>query len=104
MSVTPSPTAVSRLAIDGGDPIVPKGYVMMSRWPRLERTDLDAVIRQLESGLYTEMSSVVQVHEFESEMAVVTNTRFALALNSGTAALHCAAAGLGLQPGDEVVL
>jgi perosamine synthetase len=104
MTLLQSPVSRVRLAIDGGAPIVPKGYLMMSRWPRLERSDLDAVINQLESGLYTEMSSVIQVREFESEMAVVTGTRFALAVNSGTAALHCAIAGLGLEPGDEVVV
>src|SRR5262249_17835232 len=84
MTLLQSPIATLRLAIDGGEPIVPEGYVMMSRWPRLDRADLDAVIRQLETGLYTEMSSFAQVCEFESEMAVVTGTRFGLALNSGT--------------------
>jgi perosamine synthetase len=93
-----------RLAIDGGDPVVPRGYVMMSRWPRLDRADLDAVIRQLESGLFTEMSCTAQVHEFENEMAILTANKYALALNSGTAALHCALAGVDVQPGDEVVV
>lgn len=93
-----------RLAIDGGEPVVPKGFVMMSRWPRLDRDDLDAVIRQLESGLFTEMASTARVHEFEAEMAMMAGTRHALAVNSGTAALHCAVAGLGIEAGDEVVV
>jgi perosamine synthetase len=77
---------------------------MMSRWPRLDRSDLDAVIRQLESGLFTEMSCTAQVNEFESEMAIITGNKYALALNSGTAALHCAVAGVGVEPGDEVIV
>ncbi|AID34839.1 MULTISPECIES: DegT/DnrJ/EryC1/StrS family aminotransferase [Mesorhizobium] len=93
-----------RLAIDGGDPVVPSGYVMMSRWPRLDRADLDAVIQQLESGQFTEMSCTAQVHEFETELAILTGNKYALALNSGTAALHCALAGVGVEPGDEVVV
>jgi perosamine synthetase len=106
MPAANAPAIVSRprLAIDGGDPVVRKGYVMMSRWPRLDRADLDAVIRQLESGLFTEMASTARVHEFEAEMAMMAGTRHALAVNSGTAALHCAIAGLGLQSGDEVVV
>jgi perosamine synthetase len=106
VSMVKAPTIASRprLAIDGGDPIVRKGHMMMSRWPRLDRSDLDAVIRQLESGLFTEMASTARVHEFEAEMAMMAGTRYALAVNSGTAALHCAVAGLGLQSGDEVIV
>ena len=105
MNIQP-PTVISRprLAIDSGEPVVPRRYLMMSRWPRLDRSDLDAVIRQLESGLFTEMSCTAQVHEFESEMAILTGNKYALALSSGTAALHCAVAGVGVEPGDEVVL
>jgi len=101
---TAVPLSRPRLAVDGGDPVVPAGYLMMSRWPRLDRDDIDAVLRQLESGLYTEMSSVARVQEFESEMAIFAGARYALAVNSGTAALHCALAGLGVEPGDEVVV
>ncbi|MDI1286526.1 MAG: DegT/DnrJ/EryC1/StrS family aminotransferase [Reyranella sp.] len=104
LSRAPFALELSRLAIDGGDPVVPKGFVMMSRWPRLDRSDLEAVTRQLESGLYTEMASAARVHEFEAEMAMMANTRYALAVNSGTAALHCAIAGAGVESGDEVVV
>lgn len=106
MSIADAPmiTGRPRLAIDGGDPVVRKGHVMMSRWPRLDRSDIEAVTRQLESGLFTEMASTARVHEFEAEMAMMAGTRYALAVNSGTAALHCAIAGLGLQSGDEVIV
>ncbi len=104
MNILATSATRPRLAIDGGDPVVPSGYLMMSRWPRLERDDLDAVLQQVESGLYTEMSCIARVQEFESEMAIQTGTRYALAVNSGTAALHTALAGVGVEPGDEVVL
>ena len=44
------------------------------------------------------------VREFEAEMALMAGTRYALPVNSGTAALHCAIAGLGLEAGDEVIV
>jgi dTDP-4-amino-4,6-dideoxygalactose transaminase len=37
-------------------------------------------------------------------MAMMAGTQYALAVNSGTAALHCAVAGVGVEAGDEVVV
>ncbi|MGY4568072.1 MULTISPECIES: DegT/DnrJ/EryC1/StrS family aminotransferase [Bradyrhizobium] len=106
MTIAKAPIISTRpqLAIDGGDPVVRKGHMMMARWPRLDRSDLEAVTRQLETGLYTEMASTARVREFEAEMSMMAGTRYALAVHSGTAALHCAIAGLGLQSGDEVIV
>lgn len=101
---TLSNLAPPRLAIDGGEPVVPQGYLMMSRWPRLTRDDVSAMVRQIEAGLFTEMSSPPQVHGFEADMALLCGARYALAVNSGTAALHCALAAVGVQPGDEVIV
>jgi len=44
------------------------------------------------------------VAAFEAEFATRMQTRFALAVTSGTAALQCAVAALEIGPGDEVVL
>ncbi len=44
------------------------------------------------------------VAEFESRVADVAGTRHAVAVTSGTAALHLAVAALDLEPGDEVVV
>ena len=41
---------------------------------------------------------------FESELARYEGRRYALALTSGTAALHTALVGLKVRPGDEVIL
>lgn len=40
---------------------------------------------------------------FEERMAEYCQTKHAIAVNSGTAALHLLAQGLGLAPGDEVI-
>lgn len=41
---------------------------------------------------------------FEKEFAARMQTRYALAVTSGTAALSCALAALGVGPGDEVIV
>jgi len=46
----------------------------------------------------------MKVATFEKEFAVRMQTRYALAVTSGTAALHCALAAFGIGPGDEVIL
>jgi perosamine synthetase len=43
------------------------------------------------------------LHRFEEGMRALTQARHAIAVNSGTAALHLIVRGLGIGPGDEVV-
>ncbi len=43
------------------------------------------------------------VKQFEDEFAVFCQTRYAVAVNSGTSALWLALSGLGVGPGDEVI-
>lgn len=43
------------------------------------------------------------VEAFEDCLSKVTGAPHAIAVNSGTAALHCAYAGVGLGPGDELI-
>src|SRR5207237_7637781 len=45
-----------------------------------------------------------KVATFEKELAARMQTRFALAVTSGTAALAAGLAALGVGPGDEVIL
>lgn len=46
----------------------------------------------------------VKVRQFEEAFARHMGTRFALGVTSGTAALDCAMAALGIGPGDEVIV
>ena len=55
----------------------------------------------LESGMLTMGPKVA---EFESLIAGICETKHALAVTSGTAALHVAVLAFGLQPGDEVLV
>lgn len=44
------------------------------------------------------------IEKFEHEFAELSGTKFALAMNSGTAALHSAYFALGVGPGTEVIV
>jgi dTDP-4-amino-4,6-dideoxygalactose transaminase len=93
-----------RLAVDGGEAIVPGGAMMISRWPRIEASDIERLADQLRAGVLTEMTGHALIREFEARVARLTGTRYGLTTNSGTSALHCALAGAGVEPGDEVVV
>ncbi len=44
-----------------------------------------------------------EVSAFEREFARYEGTKYAIFMSSGTAAMHCAMAAAGVQPGDEVI-
>lgn len=67
----------------------------------IDKDDIEAVTEVLHSDWLTTGPKVV---ELEREFAVTTSTQEAVAVNSGTAALHCAMVGAGLGPGDEVIV
>src|SRR4051794_17229773 len=61
---------------------------------------LAAFARVLDSGSFVQGPEVAAV---ESEFASVLGVRHALAVNSGTGALHLALVAAGVGPGDEVI-
>jgi UDP-4-amino-4,6-dideoxy-N-acetyl-beta-L-altrosamine transaminase len=62
--------------------------------------DVRAVVEALRSPWITQGP---RVEAFERALCEVTGARHAVAVSSGTAALHCAYAAIGLGPGDEIV-
>ena len=68
--------------------------------PLLGPEEHEAVQRVLTSG---RLAQGTEVAELERLFARAAGTRFAVAVNSGTAALHTALAGVGVSRGDEVV-
>jgi dTDP-4-amino-4,6-dideoxygalactose transaminase len=62
--------------------------------------EIVAVTRVLKSG---QLAAGPEVAAFEQEFAQICGTRYAVAVNSGTAALHCALEAAGVSSGDEVV-
>jgi dTDP-4-amino-4,6-dideoxygalactose transaminase len=69
--------------------------------PALGEAELAEVAEVLESGMLT---TGPKVAEFEAEIARACEVRHALAVSSGTAALHLAVLAFGLRPGDEVLV
>jgi dTDP-4-amino-4,6-dideoxygalactose transaminase len=66
----------------------------------LGEEEVAAVARVLRGG---QLAQGPEVRAFEAELASVTGVTFALALNSGTAALHAGLAAAGIGRGDEVL-
>lgn len=69
--------------------------------PQFDDREVAAVTEVLRRGW---VSTGPEAAKFEEELAALTGRRFAVALNSCTAALHLAYAGLGLGAGDEVIV
>ncbi|HMP79429.1 MAG TPA: UDP-4-amino-4,6-dideoxy-N-acetyl-beta-L-altrosamine transaminase [Pirellulaceae bacterium] len=67
----------------------------------LESDDWQAVYRVLQGDWLTTGPIVEQ---FEAEFAVATASGEAVAVSSGTAALHAAMYAAGIEPGDEVIV
>jgi perosamine synthetase len=70
-------------------------------WPDLGQAELDGVAEVLESG---QLTMGPKVAEFEAGLAEACGVEHALAVSSGTAALHLAVLALGVGPGDEVIV
>jgi perosamine synthetase len=69
--------------------------------PVIGQEEIDATVNVLKSGNYT---SGPIVEEFEKEFASYIGTQYAVACNSGTAALHMTLLSLGIGPGNEVIV
>ncbi|MGH3050190.1 MAG: aminotransferase class I/II-fold pyridoxal phosphate-dependent enzyme, partial [Gaiellaceae bacterium] len=67
----------------------------------IDDDDVAAVVEALRSDWLT---TGPRVDEFEHALARVAGTAEAVAVSSGTAALHAAFHALGIGPGDEVIV
>lgn len=89
----------NRLAIDGGTPV--RSRLLPYGHQSIDESDIRAVIEALRSDWLT---TGPKVGEFESAFAAFTGAAEAVAVSSGTAALHAAMHALGVGPGDEVIV
>lgn len=69
--------------------------------PNITKEDEAAVKRILETGW---LSMGPEVNKFEDKMASYLNIKYAVAVNSGTAALDVALKCIGIKQGDEVII
>jgi len=97
-----------KLAIEGGTPVRTKP--LPQEWCGVHHMDdqeIEAVVRVCKSKSlfrYYGMDPQKEVAKLEQEFAVSVGTKFAVAINSGTAALQVAVCALGIGPGDEVLI
>jgi perosamine synthetase len=68
--------------------------------PQVSDAEIDEVVAVLRSGILAQGPVVAQL---ETALIEATGARHAVAVSSGTAALHCAMAALGVGPDTEVV-
>src|SRR5713226_6221214 len=70
-------------------------------FPDIGDEEIRSVVETLRSGWLTTGSKVKQLEE---NFAVYTGAAHAVAVNSGTAALHLALDAIGIKEGDEVIV
>ena len=91
-------TASSALAIEGGRPV--RAAMLPYGRHHVDEADIEAVVAALRSEWLTTGPAV---DEFEAAFAKAVGVSHAVAVSSGTAALHAAAFAAGIGPGDEVI-
>jgi len=69
--------------------------------PDIGEEEIQSVVETLRSGWLTTGSKVKQLEE---NFAAYTGAPYAVAVNSGTAALHLALEAIAIKPGDEVIV
>jgi perosamine synthetase len=68
--------------------------------PDITPAEIDAVVAVMKTP---HLSLGPKLAEFEAAFARYCGTRYAVAISSGTAALHLCMAAIGIRPGDEVI-
>jgi dTDP-4-amino-4,6-dideoxygalactose transaminase len=100
--------AAAKLAVHGGAPV--RTQPLPLEFPgihHMNEEEIDAAVRVLRSRSpfrYYGLEPQGEVQSFESEFAKFLGVSYALAVNSGTGALHTALAALGVGPGQEVIV
>lgn len=90
---------MSRLALDGGEPVRKTPLPYGRQW--IQDEDIAAVVDALRSDFLT---TGPRVAELEVAFAAAVDAREAVAVSTGTAALHAAMHALDIGPGDEVIV
>jgi len=100
----PAPTVFAagaeKPALLGGAPV--RGTPFPS-WPITDGREEKELLDVLHSGKWFRLDGTT-VDRFEEAYARLTGARYCIATANGTSALHASLAGLGVVPGDEVIL
>ncbi|MHC4727020.1 MAG: DegT/DnrJ/EryC1/StrS family aminotransferase [Planctomycetota bacterium] len=87
-----------------GMPKIDPGYIGPQFFDKQEEQALMEVLESRSPFRYWGAGKPTKVKNFEENFAKYMGARFALGVTSGTAALDCAVTGLGIGPGDEVIV
>lgn len=90
----------TKLAIDGGQPITSEPF---PPWPVFTDEMIQAAIEPLKTGKCNYWTGKLGM-EFEQKFAEWCGASYGICTSSGTTALHTALGGLGIGPGDEVIV
>ncbi|MHC4203422.1 MAG: DegT/DnrJ/EryC1/StrS family aminotransferase [Planctomycetota bacterium] len=85
-------------------PNINPGYIGPQFFDEREEQALLEVLESRSPFRYWGQGNPAKVLRFEENFAEYMEARFALGVTSGTAALDCAVTGLGIGPGDEVIV
>jgi perosamine synthetase len=73
--------------------------------PQMDEEEVQAVLEVMRKGPLTNaLGAGPKVLEFERNFAQFTGTKHAVAVNTGTAALHASLMAVGIKRDDEVIL
>lgn len=99
---------MEKLALYGGTPVrtdpFPTNMPGASVLGEEELREVTDVIREKSPFRFYGVGNPQKVATFESEVCEKFDVKYALAVSSGSSALLCAVAALGLGPGDEVII
>lgn len=89
---------MEKLAVHGGKPVRENKIYYGRQF--VDESDIAAVTQVLRSDFLT---CGPKIGEMEQALTSYTGAKYAVAVSSGTAALHCACLAAGIGPGDEVI-
>src|SRR3989338_4465937 len=109
LNILSSMKGKSKLAINGGKPVLAKPLPPVHNH---DRKEIAAAVRVIKRGPLSGFVGVAnpsflggpEVLAFEQEFKKKFKVPYAVSFNSGTTALHAAIVALGLGPGDEVIV
>lgn len=98
------PAVASAAAAPARAERIPAGYPGAQFYDEQERKELTEALESRTLNRWYGPKSPSKVAKFEEEFGKFMGAKYALAVTSGTAALHVALTALGVGPGDEVIL
>ena len=97
---------MAKLAIVGGVPVAGDLGRLIPRWPAFDEDDVRAVVEAVRGGRWCRLYPGSYAERFEVEFARYHDAKYGIAVANGTVSLELIlkTLGIGLNPGDEVIV